>query len=288
MTVKLLIPGHYACGSFDAYLQFVNSIPMLDENEEKELFSRYQEHDDLSAAQKIILSHLRFVAHTARHFRGYGLPIEDLVQEGTIGLMKSVKKFDLSVGVRLASFAVHYIKSEIQEYVIRNWRLVKATTTKAKRKLFFNLRRLKKHSDWLSLSDKQHIADELSVSVEDVDDMESQLYQADHFIYSQCEDADKEFCHPNETKLLEDKSQSYCDVLVQSDFTEKAMVRIHAIIREMDERTRDILTQRWLNPEKTPHKVLSEKYGVSQERIRQIEQRGIATLKQQLVEFQLS
>ena len=139
-----------SAGSFDAYLSYVNSLPLLDEQQEKTLFLAYQENSDLDAAQKIVLSHLRFVAHIARSYKGYGLPLEDLVQEGTIGLMKSVKKFNLDFGVRLSSFAVHYIKAEIQEYVIRNWRLVKATTTKAKRKLFFNLRRLKAKTEWFS------------------------------------------------------------------------------------------------------------------------------------------
>ncbi|GAA6171337.1 RNA polymerase sigma factor RpoH [Colwellia sp. KU-HH00111] len=268
-------------GSFEAYLSYVNSQPVVDEQQETLLFEDYQQRNDLAAAQKLVLSHLRFVAYIARSYKGYGLPLDDLVQEGTIGLMKSVKKFSLDFGVRLSSFAVHYIKAEIQEYVIRNWRLVKATTTKAKRKLFFNLRRLKSTTGWLSNEEKQDIIEQLQVSEEDINGMEVQLTQSDFYINSSASDEDEN--QASVDLILEDKSESFTSKLIQQDFTDKMLKQVNTLIEGLDERTKDIIENRWLVSKKLTHKHFSEKYGVSQERIRQIEEKAFAKLKQKLV-----
>lgn len=273
-------------GSFESYLAYVNSQPMLSEQEEKSLFESYQQQGDLSAAQQIIMSHLRFVAYVARSYKGYNLPIEDLVQEGTIGLMKSVKKFNLDFGVRLSSFAIHYIKSEIQEYVIRNWRLVKAATTKAKRKLFFNLRRLKANSQWLNDQQRKDVAAELNVSEEDINDMEAQLAHSDYYIDSALDAEDG--VQTNSAKLLEDKSENFTSELIRDDFSNKALAKIKTVIASLDERSQDILNTRWLSGEKKPHKYFAQKYGVSQERIRQIEEKAITTIKKKLATFDSS
>ncbi|GHF01047.1 RNA polymerase factor sigma-32 [Thalassotalea profundi] len=270
-------------GSFEAYLSYVNSQPVVDEQQEKTLFEDYQQRNNLAAAQKLVLSHLRFVAYIARSYKGYGLPLDDLVQEGTIGLMKSVKKFSLDFGVRLSCFAVYYIKSEIQEYIIKNWRLVKATTTKAKRKLFFNLRKLKLSTQWLSFKEKNDIADQLQVTKEDVSDMEVQLTQSDFYINSSLNDnadsqASSEF-------ILQDQSETFTSKLMRQDFTEKAFKQVKLFIQELDERSRDIIENRWLAQEKLTNKYFSEKYGVSQERIRQIEEKALAKLGQKLAIF---
>lgn len=271
-------------GSFSSYFTYVNSLPLLGEEQERTLFLDYQEHGDLEAAQQIILSHLRFVAHIARGYKGYGLPIEDLVQEGTVGLMKSVKKFSLSFNVRLSSFAVHYIKAEIQEFIIRNWRLVKSATTKAKRKVFYNLRRLKSNTDWLADKERAEIADQLGVSEDDISDMEAQMYQPDIFIDSS-PDNGEEGQSFNVDHLLEDKSESYTTMLAQEDFNNKALSKIRIIVDSLDDRSKDIVLNRWLSTEKKTHQFLSEKYGVSNERIRQIEEKALLKIKQEMQEF---
>ncbi|WP_448564961.1 RNA polymerase factor sigma-32 [Thalassotalea ganghwensis] len=269
--------------SFNAYMSYVHTIPLLSEQQERELFERFHQHNDLEAVHQLVLSHLRFVAYIARSFKGYGLPIEDLVQEGTIGLMKSVRKFSVDVGVRLTSFAIHYIKSEIQEYVIRNWRLVKATTTKAKRKLFFNLRRLKGKQEWLSYQEKQQVAATLKVNIEDVSDMESQLYQTDlstSLPTQQDNDGDSYF----DKELQNALADTNIEQVIEDDFTERMFTQAKTVIARLDERSRDIFTQRWLNEDKTTHKQLADKYGISQERVRQIEQKALSKLRAELVE----
>lgn len=266
--------------NFDAYMAYVNSLPALSVEQEQQLFKAYQNEDDLNAVQQIILSHLRFVVFIAKDFKGYGLPIEDLVQEGTIGLMKSVKKFSLDFGVRLSSFAVHYIKAEIHEFVIRNWRLVKATTTKAKRKLFFNLRRLKSKTGWLPVSDKQKIANQLGVSESDIAEMEVQLAQSDIYIESSTDNGEHDNHSINTGLLLEDKSEHFVSTLINEDFNQKAISKINVLIDSLDGRSKDILKHRWLSEEKMSHKYFADKYGVSQERIRQIEQKALFSLRQ--------
>lgn len=269
-------------GSFESYLAYVNTQPKLDELEEKTLFLAYQENNDLDAVQKIILSHLRFVAYIARNYQGYGLSIADLVQEGTVGLMKAVKKFDLIYGVRLSSFAVHYIKSEIQEFIIRNWRLVKVATTKAKRKLFFNLRRLKPKTEWLTNIEKMAIVEQLDVCESDVDDMEVQLTQPDISI-NPFSDNDEESPRNQMGYLLIDKSDSFEDQIIQEDFNTKVLVKVKAIIETLDERSKDIMINRWFSADKKIHQFFADKYGVSNERIRQIEERALQMIRKKLV-----
>lgn len=266
-------------GSFEAYLSYVNSLPTLDEKQERDLFTDYQENNDLNAVQKIVLSHLKFVAHITRNYKGYGLPLEDLMQEGTVGLMKSVKKFNLAFGVRLSSFAIHYIKSEIHEYVIRNWRLVKATTTKSKRKLFFNLRRLKAKHEWLTYRDKQDIANQLNVDQEAINEMEVQLAQSDLSINSPPSNNGDENNLFHADILLEDKSECFTTKLIQQDLNDKALNKLKGIVASLEERSRDIVENRWLSEVKLTHSFFSKKYDVSPERIRQIEEKAILTIQ---------
>jgi len=271
-------------GCFQSYLTHVNSIPALNEEQERTLFVNYQNNNDLQAAQQIVLSHLRFVAYIAKSYKGYGLPIEDLVQEGTVGLMKSVKKFSLNFGVRLATFAVHYIKSEIQEFVLRNWRSVKSATTKAKRKLFYNLRRLKAKTEWLTNQEIKEVACKLDVSEDDVTDMEVQLTQPDVYIDASTND-NEESGSMLMSSLLEDKSESFSTQLIQDDFTQKSLQQIREIVNTLDERSKDILNNRWLSDKKVPHKVFAGKYGVSQERIRQIEEKAIIKIRKKMADY---
>mgnify|MGYP003571697256 CR=1 FL=1 len=283
MSIQLPISINHT-GSFDSYLAYVNNLPMLNEAQEKTLFLDYQEHNNLAAAQQIILAHLRFVAFIARSYKGYGLPIEDLVQEGTVGLMKSVKKFSLDYGVRLSSFAVHYIKAEIQEFVIRNWRLVKSATTKAKRKLFYNLKRLKTNIGWLTNKEKKEISTQLKVSEEDINDMELQISQPDILINS-VEKNEQESTHFNIENILEDKSAFFETSLIQDDFKQKALHEVNNIVNTLDERSKDIVVHRWLSSERKTHKFFSNKYGVSQERIRQIEEKALQKMKHAMLEL---
>jgi len=264
--------------SFESYMAYVSSLPVLSESQEKELFLKYQENNDLNAVQNIILSHLRFVGYVARSYRGYGLPIDDLVQEGTIGLMKSIKKFSLDFKVRLSSFAIHYIKAEIQEFVIRNWRLVKATTTKAKRKLFFNLKRLKSSTDWLDHKEKAKIAKTLDVAEGDINAMEVQIAQPDILLDSTPDEID-DAVGINKDRILADQSQLIEEQLIHEDVIEKSMKKITEIVNTLDERSKDIIINRWLVDEKIPHKYFSDKYNVSQERIRQIEEKSLAKIR---------
>ena len=258
---------------YQAYLNQIDQVPQISRAEERELFRRFQRDNDLNAARRIVLSHLRFVTYIAKSYRGYGLPIEDLVQEGNIGLMTAVKRFDLSYGVRLASFAIHWIKAEIHNYVIKNWRLVKVASTKAQRKLFFNLRKLKKSLAWLTEKETQHIAKMLDVPPQEVREMESRLTQKDSYFDQSFGEA-----HDDELDLqtasasdLEDNSCSP-DMLVEE---EKMAINTSRAIKEaltkFDDRSTDIIQSRWLSENKVGLKVLSLRYGVSIERIRQIE-----------------
>ena len=272
-------------GGFRSYVSYVNSVPVLSEEEERELFIRFQQANDLEAAQRLILSHLRFVVSIAKSYRGYGLPVEDLVQEGTIGLMKSVKRFDLSKGVRLVSFAAHWIKAEIHEYVLRNWKLVKVATTKAQRKLYFNLRRLKKQISWMGQDEVDDIAEQLDVNTKDVLEMESRLYQRDShfdatFGEARSDEGDPTLAHSG---LLEDRSFSP-ENIIEDDFQQRCYDEIRRFMSQLDERARDVLQQRWLNDEDSRPKLrmLAEKYGVSMERIRQIESNVLLKLRRHL------
>jgi len=275
-------------GGFQSYLNYAYSQPILTEDQERRLFSEFTEVNDLEAARQIILSHLRFVAFIAKGYVGYGLPMEDLVQEGSVGLMKSLKKYDLSYGVRFASFAVHWIKAEIQEYVIRNWKLVKVATTKAQRKLFFNLRSLKKRLGWMSRGEVREVANYLDVSEKDVSDMESRLRQADEFFdetFGDSVDEDHALgaAHSN---LLADYSSCPEQYWQNEDFNRHCMSSINRFVEKLDERTKDILVSRWFvkdDNSRVSLKDLANRYSISLERVRQIESRVFQRLKTELL-----
>lgn len=286
---SVALPGYNSvAGSFTAYLNYAYNQPALTEDKEQELFSLYHETNDLDAVRQIVLSHLRFVVYIAKSFSGYKLPMEDLVQEGSIGLMKAVKRFDLSYGVRFASFAVHWVKAEIQDYVIRNWKLVKVATTKAQRKLFFNLRGLKKRIGWMSSDEVKEVATYLNVDEKDVVEMENRLRQADEFFdesFGESKADDDHLLGSAHAKLLEDTSSCPECQLLETDFNNQCLAQIRKFIEQLDERSRDILNSRWLiqdDAQRVSQKELAQKYGVSSERIRQIETNIINKLKRKL------
>lgn len=268
-----------------SYLQKVNSIPLLSQEEEMDLATRFQEQGDLRAAQQLVLSHLRYVVRVARMYSGYGLAVSDLIQEGTIGLMKAVKRFDPNKGVRLVSFAVHWIKSEIHEYVIRNWRIVKVATTKAQRKLFFNLRQSKNRLGWFTHEEVEAVANDLGVSPKDVIEMESRLNaHDDSFEIHMTEDE-----HVSPAYFLPASPQSEpLHAIVQENWEESAQQQLQAALATLDARSLDIVSKRWLTEEKAPLKDLAEQYEVSIERVRQLEKAAIDKLKQAMLEQEAS
>ena len=265
-------------GSLEGYIQAVNSIPMLTAEKERELAEQLQKHGDLEAARQLVMSHLRFVVHIARNYSGYGLPQADLVQEGNIGLMKAVKRFDPTVGVRLVSFAVHWIKAEIHEYVLRNWRMVKVATTKAQRKLFFNLRKNKKRLGWFNQDEVRTVANELGVSPEDVTEMEARMSGQDHSF----DGYDDDDCESNfaPAQYLEDKSSDLAAVYENSNWDNHAEHRLSYALQGLDERSQQIIRARWLDEDnKLTLQELADRYGVSAERVRQLEKNALKKLK---------
>jgi RNA polymerase sigma-32 factor len=264
-------------GSLDAYIRAVGQVPMLSQAEEARLARRLRDNNDLDAARELVLSQLRFVVHIARGYMGYGLPLGDLVQEGNVGLMKAVKRFDPEVGVRLVSFAVHWIRAEIHEYVLRNWRLVKIATTKAQRKLFFNLRGAKKHLGWLSGAERELIAQDLGVTAREVGEMEQRLSGHD-VTFDPVPDADDESTYAPAMYLAAEGSDP-ADALEANDWREQGAERLHTALDGLDPRSREILEARWLAEKKTTLQVLAKRHGVSAERIRQIEQNALKTLR---------
>ena len=264
-------------GSVEAYIERVSSIPMLSREEELELARRFREEDDLEAARTLVLSHLRFVVHIARGYLGYGLPVGDLIQEGNIGLMKAVKRFDPAVGVRLVSFAVHWIRAEIHEFVIRNWRLVRIATTKAQRKLFFNLRRMKKNLSWLSDEETRAVAEELGVDAREVRDMELRLSARD-LSFDPAPDTDEGA--PYSPSLYLPAPESDPAVAVEREQWDGAVAEsLAGAIDTLDPRSREIVRARWLAEEKRTLQDLADQYGVSAERIRQIESAALGKLR---------
>ncbi len=261
-----------------SYLQKVNSVPLLTADEEIDLATRYQKEGDLLAAQKLVLSHLRYVVRVAKTYSGYGLALGDLIQEGTIGLMKAVKRYDPNKGVRLVSFAVHWIKSEIHEYVIRNWRIVKVATTKAQRKLFFNLRSAKKRLGWFSAEEVKAVAEDLGVSPSDVLEMESRLNAHDDSFDSHLT-SDEETDYSPSTYLPAPIESDPAVAVMQGNWDEQAQEGLQAALETLDERSLDIVSKRWLADEKASLKDLSEKHQVSIERIRQLEKMAIEKLR---------
>ena len=270
-------------GSLDAYVERVSRIAVLGREEEVALASRFRRDNDLDAARQLVLSHLRFVVHIARGYSGYGLPVGDLIQEGNVGLMKAVKRFDPDVGVRLVSFAVHWIRAEIHEYVLRNWRLVKIATTKAQRKLFFNLRRFKKNLGWLTESETQAIASDLGVSAAEVTDMEQRLSSRD-LSFDPAPDADDEEGSYSPAAYLPHPEADPSVAVEREQWDEDTADRLAQALETLDERSRHILRSRWMADQKATLHELADEYGVSAERIRQIEANAIKKLRSMVAE----
>ena len=265
-------------GSLDAYLERVSRIPVLSREEERALAERFRSQGDLQAARHLVLSHLRFVVHIARGYSGYGLPVGDLIQEGNVGLMKAVKRFDPSLNVCLVSFAVHWIRAEIHEYVLRNWRLVKIATTKAQRKLFFNLRRLKKNLTWLTAEETAAVARDLGVTESEVTEMEKRLAARD-LSFDPVPEADDEESYSPAAYLPAPDSDPAVSV-EDAESADDSSTRLRIALGRLDARSRDIVEQRWMSADNkaTLHE-LADKYGVSAERIRQIESSALGKLR---------
>jgi RNA polymerase sigma-32 factor len=269
-------------GSLESYIQAVSSVPVPSAETEKQLAHRLYDHGDLAAAQQLVLSNLRFVVHVARGYQGYGLPQADLIQEGNIGLMKAVKRFDPNVGVRLISFAVHWIRAEIHEYILRNWRIVKVATTKAQRKLFFNLRSAKTRLGWLNSDEVNAVAQDLGVSSRDVLEMESRLSGQDVGFDLRDGESDEDGRSPAPVAYLEDNSFEPAGLLEATDWESHNSERLYSALAELDERSQRILQQRWLADKKATLQTLAEEYGISAERVRQLENNAIKKLKKAL------
>ncbi|MCY3605042.1 MAG: RNA polymerase sigma factor RpoH [Gammaproteobacteria bacterium] len=263
-------------GSLDAYIQAVGSVPSLSQEEERELATRLREDGDLDAARQLVLAHLRFVVHIASRYQGYGLPMADLIQEGNVGLMKAVKRFDPEVGVRLVTFAVHWIRAEIHEFILRNWRLVKVATTKAQRKLFFNLRKLKKRLGWMSPDEQEAVAEYLGVKPEEVAEMEMRLAGQDITFDPPTSDSEEQTYSPSQ--YLPSSDLDPAAELEEADAMERASEQLAEALAGLDERSRDIITSRRLVEKKTTLHELAGRYGVSAERIRQIENQALKQL----------
>ena len=276
MPTALSAPGV----NLGAYINAVHQIPILTAEQEQELAHRYTDEGDVEAARLLVMSHLRFVIHIARSYSGYGLPQGDLIQEGNVGLMKAVKRFDPNKGVRLVSFAVHWIKAEIHEFVIRNWRIVKVATTKAHRKLFFNLRSLKKTNNQLTLEEAEAIAKDLNVTVKQVLEMESRLTSYDASFEAQSDDEDEGRYAPQ--YFLEDAADP-ADMVEDADWEENNNSALMEAMEDLDDRSRDIVQQRWLNEQKATLHELAAEYNISAERVRQIEKNAMDKIKEAML-----
>jgi RNA polymerase sigma-32 factor len=265
-------------GSIESYISAVGQVSMLSAEEERKLAEQLRDNGDLESARKLIMSHLRFVVHVAKSYSGYGLAQADLIQEGNIGLMKAVKRFDPSVGVRLVSFAVHWIKAEIHEFVLKNWRIVKVATTKAQRKLFFNLRKSKKRLGWFTAAEVQNVAETLGVSEKEVLQMESRMSSHDQsFDLSDSDNDESENFAP--VQYLEDHSSNVESNVVASNWEQDASSRLLSALKTLDERSQFIIQSRWLSDDKTTLHDLADKYSVSAERVRQIEKNAMKKLQ---------
>lgn len=266
-------------GSLDAYINRVNQIPMLTLEEEIACAERFHLDGDLEAARSLVLAHLRYVVRVARGYLGYGLPLNDLIQEGNVGLMKAVKRFDPKMGVRLVSFAVHWIKAEIHEFVLRNWRIVKVATTKAQRKLFFNLRQMKNRLGWFSKEEVDAVAKDLGVNREDVLLMEQRLNAMDSsFDAPESDDNDDAYKAPE--RYLFNANDDPALLLEKEDTGDQGREKLFFALEQLDERSKDILQQRWLAEDKLTLHDLADKYGVSAERVRQLEKNAMKKLRQ--------
>ena len=267
-------------GSIESYVSYVTGIDMLSAEEERELAFKLYEDEDLSAARKLIMSHLRFVVHIARSYSGYGLPQADLIQEGNIGLMKAVKRFNPEVGVRLVSFAVHWIKAEIHEFVLKNWRIVKVATTKAQRKLFFNLRKSKSRLGWFTQDEVQNVAETLGVSTKEVLEMESRMSNYDMAFDLGNDDDDSEGAAYSPSLYLESNNSDVAENVANEQWEKRSNQRLLSAIKTLDDRSQDILNSRWLDEDnKTTLQELADKYSVSAERVRQLEKNAMKKIQ---------
>ncbi|MFI9651223.1 RNA polymerase sigma factor RpoH [Guyparkeria halopsychrophila] len=265
--------------SLSQYLNEVRRLPVISVEEEQALGHRLKETGDIEAAQKLVLGHLRFVVHIARGYRGYGLPLADLIQEGNIGLMKAVKRFDPEQKVRLVTFAVHWIRAEIHEYILKNWRIVKVATTKAQRKLFFKMRQMKNSIGWLSKSEAEAMAEELDVPEREVMTMEARLYGRDMGLDTPAYDGSEDGDGPSYEQVMVDQDAlSVEDIASQRDDNDRVDA-MTAALSTLDDRSRDILSRRWLDEPKATLQTLADEYGVSAERIRQIETAALKKLR---------
>ncbi len=273
-VIDTMVPGR----DLNAYITAVNGIAVLTAEEELELANQYYYEDNLDAARKLVLAHLRFVVHMAKTYSGYGLSEADLIQEGNVGLMKAVKRFNPEVGVRLVSFAVHWIKAEMHEFILRNWRIVKVATTKAQRKLFFNLRGSKKRIGWMNQEEVDAIADDLGVDAATVMQMEGRMGAFDAS-FDGAADADDEEAYQAPAQYLEDVRYDPARMVEAEDYEKTSTDGLYVALENLDERSRDILQRRWLNDNKATLHELADEYGVSAERIRQLEKNAMNKVK---------
>jgi|TARA_B110000495_G_scaffold6030_1_gene4520 RNA polymerase sigma-32 factor len=273
-TMEWMTPG----ANLNAYIQGTGTVPILTLDEEKSLGEALYYEDDLDAARKLVMSHLRFVVHIARSYNGYGLPLADLIQEGNVGLMKAVRRFNPEKGVRVVSFAVHWIKAEIHEFILRNWRIVKIATTKSQRKLFFNLRSAKKELQWLSADEAKAVADDLGVDVKDVMEMEMRLTSRDATFDAPVDD-DEDSNVYSPSLYLESKGADPAEQIENENFEGDNNLRLAAAFKNLDERSQAILQRRWLDDTKATLHQLAAEYGVSAERIRQLEKNAMKKVR---------
>tara|TARA_A100001234_G_scaffold59303_1_gene51042 strand:- start:283 stop:1140 length:858 start_codon:yes stop_codon:yes gene_type:complete len=267
-------------GSIEAYISIVNQAPVLTKEEEHALAVKFKENNDLDAARQLVLSQLRFVVHIARTYSGYGLPLADIIQEGNVGLMKAVKKFDPEKGVRLVTYAVHWIRAEIHEFVFDNWKIVKVATTKAQRKLFFKLRNSKKKIGWLTNDEKNLIANDLGVKTTDVEVMEERLASKD-VLFDRPEDDDNAYVSP--AGFLPAPNSDPSKLAEEENWLESNIELLSEAMEKLDNRSKEVLKLRWLTEEKATLKELAKKFNVSLERVRQIEEQAILDLREQLL-----
>jgi len=265
-------------GNLESYINSIHSIGILSSEEEKKLAEDLYYRNDLDAARKLVLAHLRFVVHVAKTYSGYGLSEADLIQEGNIGLMKAVRRFNPEVGVRLISYAVHWIKAEIHEYVLRNWKIVKIATTKAQRKLFFNLRSKKKDLGWLTEEEVKSISKDLGVKPSEVKEMEKRLSGID-MSFDPLEGDENEEANYAPANYLQDSSANPSEIIEKEDDSTLNTTQLYEALKQLDDRSRDIIYDRWLADEKLTLHELAEKYGISAERVRQIEQNAMKKVK---------
>ncbi len=273
-TMDWMTPG----ANLNAYIQGTATVPILSIEEERSLGEALYYEEDLDAARRLVMSHLRFVVHIARSYSGYGLPLADLIQEGNVGLMKAVRRFNPEKGVRVVSFAVHWIKAEIHEFILRNWRIVKVATTKAQRKLFFNLRSAKKELQWLTADEANAVADDLGVELKDVKEMEMRLYARDA-AFDAPADEDEDSAQYAPVFFLNDKNADPAEQVEKDDYEGDNNYRLAEAVKSLDERSQDILQRRWLEDKKATLHQLADEYGVSAERIRQLEKNAMKKVR---------